>query len=94
MPVGQELALIGSGPLNSIKLISRPSRYRKSSLGEERQWQLVSHLSLYHVALSEPNTARNSLYTLAGNELMMQKNILQKRRQKLMLSMIQIRKKL
>tara|TARA_B100001093_G_scaffold437334_1_gene436195 strand:- start:362 stop:865 length:504 start_codon:yes stop_codon:yes gene_type:complete len=61
MPVGQELALIGSGPLNSIKLISRPSRYRKSSLGEERQWQLVSHLSLYHVALSEPNTARNSL---------------------------------
>ena len=61
MPIGQELALIGSGPLNSIKLISRPSRYRKSSLGEERQWQLVSHLSLYHVALSEPNTARNSL---------------------------------
>ena len=53
--------LIGSGPLNSIKLVSRPSRYRKSSLGEERQWQLLSHLSLYHVALSEPNTARDSL---------------------------------
>ena len=61
LPPGQEFSLIGSGPLTSIKLNGRPTRYQKSSLGGERQWQLISHLSLYHAALSDTDTARNSL---------------------------------
>jgi type VI secretion system protein ImpG len=61
LPVGQQLEVIGSAPLKSVRLLTRPSRYRPGNQSSIRQWQLLSHLSLYHISLSQGETARDAL---------------------------------
>jgi len=62
--VGQKFLLIGSSPIESAKLLTRPTRYRGVKKNKEHLWKVLSHLSLYYSSLTDNSLATDSLHTL------------------------------
>ena len=58
---GQKLSAIGTAPIRSCELITRPSRFCVAELGERAQWSLFASLSRHHAALSMPESAKDAL---------------------------------
>jgi len=65
-PKSQQFSVIGSAPIDSVTLLTRPTRHRSSQLNKEHLWQMLSHLSLYYVSLTEEKLAKNLLSRLLG----------------------------
>lgn len=57
----QSFGVIGSAPVKSVQLLTRPSRHRASNTDQARLWELLSHLSLYYVSLTDPTLAKDML---------------------------------
>lgn len=57
----QTFAVTGSSPVKQVKLLTRPSRHRGSHLDKEHLWQILSHLSVYYVSLTDPALAKDTL---------------------------------
>ncbi len=57
----QEFAVVGSSPVTKVSLLTRPTRHRGSQLNKEHLWQILSHLSVYYVSLTEPKLAKETL---------------------------------
>ena len=62
--IGQEFSVIGSSPIKSAKLLTRPTRYRSQKANSEHMWKVLSHLSLYYVSLTDPKLAQDSLTSI------------------------------
>ena len=60
---GQQLSAIGTAPIRSCQIITRPSRFCVSELDEKAQWSLFASLSRHHAALSIPDSAKDALMT-------------------------------
>ncbi len=67
--VGQEFAFIGTAPITSCSLLTRTTRYKPAVMQEEKQRRLLQYLSRFHVSLSDPASAKetivNNLFLLA-----------------------------
>ena len=59
--VGQTFSVIGSSPIYSAKLLTRPTRYRGVKANQKHLWRALSHLSAYYVSLSDDELAQDTL---------------------------------
>lgn len=59
--VNDRLAIIGTAPVKSSRLLSRPTRYCAAELNESALWKLMATLSRHHIALAAPETAKEAL---------------------------------
>ena len=57
----QRFGMVGSAPVTSVTLLTRPTRHRASNMNKEHLWQLLSHLSLYYVSLTDEQVAKDTL---------------------------------
>lgn len=57
----QTFSVAGSSPVKNVNLLTRPSRHRGSQLNKEHLWQILSHLSVYYVSLTDPVLAKDTL---------------------------------
>ena len=57
----QKFGLVGSSPVNEVHLLTRPTRHKGSQMNKEHLWQMLSHLSVYYVSLSDEKTAKDTL---------------------------------
>ena len=62
--IGQEFSVLGSSPIKSAKLLTRPTRYRPQKANSEHMWKVLSHLSLYYVSLTDPQLAQDTLTSI------------------------------
>ena len=59
--INDRLAIIGTAPVKSSRLLSRPTRYGAAELDEAALWKLMATLSRHHVALAVPDSAKEAL---------------------------------
>ncbi len=62
----QSFAILGSSPVKQMRLLSRPTRYKRNRKNRSQLWQLLSHLTTYYVALTDRELARSTLVNLLG----------------------------
>jgi type VI secretion system protein ImpG len=58
---GQQLSAVGTAPIRSCRLITRPSRFCIAELDESAQWSLLASMSRHHSALAMPDSAKDAL---------------------------------
>ena len=59
--IGQNFNVIGTAPIKSINLLTRPTRYEPPELNASVKWKLFSFLTRYHVSLCEPQVALETI---------------------------------
>lgn len=62
----QKFAVVGSSPVANVHLLTRPTRHKGSNLNKEHLWQMLSHLSLYYVSLTDEALAKDILTRFLG----------------------------
>jgi type VI secretion system protein ImpG len=61
LKIGQNFNVVGTAPIKSLKLLTRPTRYVPPELNASVKWKLFSFLTRYHVSLCEPQVALETL---------------------------------
>jgi len=59
--VNDRMAIIGTAPVKSSRLLSRPTRYCAAELDESALWKLMASLTRHHVSLAAPDSAKEAL---------------------------------
>ena len=64
--VGQAFKAVGASPLRTVKLLTRPTKYRPAKVNADFLWEAFSCLTLYQVALFDPASAKEQLAKILG----------------------------
>jgi type VI secretion system protein ImpG len=64
--VGQAFKAVGASPLRTVKLLTRPTKYRPAKVNADFLWEAFSFLTLYQVALFDPASAKEQLAKILG----------------------------
>jgi len=57
---GSDFTMVDSAPVDSVKVVTEPTRPRVSMAHGETAWRLVSHLSLNYLSISEGSAAQGA----------------------------------
>ena len=59
--VGDRLGVLGAAPVKEIRFVTRPTRYCSAEFDDSALWKLMASLSRHQLALSQPESAKESL---------------------------------